>query len=310
VAPAACAACGGALRSWRSVPALEPSDQRSYDLLRCERCGTAATAGAPPAPDAYETGVYSERPPRAERLLRVVRRAAVVQPVRMLRRAGLRPGAEVLDAGAGTGALVEGLRRAGFDARGIDVSERSVAVARRAGRPVERGSIDDLGGSERLDAIVLWHVLEHLDDPGAALRDARASLNPGGLLLAGVPNLDSLSADIAGDEWLAFDVPRHRWHFTAAGFEQLLRGEAFDPGRVEHMVWEQNPAVTWTAMLGRLGMSPGYPFHLLKRNAEPNPRDVALLAAGVPLAPVAVGVEAWAARQRRGASVAAVAKAS
>jgi SAM-dependent methyltransferase len=309
VTPTTCAACGGPLRPWRTVPALEPSDPRSFELLRCDRCGSAATAGDPPATYAYETGVYAESPPRAEPLLRLVRRAAVAQPVTMLRRAGLRPGARVLDAGAGTGFLVEALGRAGFDARGIDSSERSLAIASEAGRAVERGSIEDLA-AEDLDAVVLWHVLEHLDDPAEGLRRVRAALRPGGLLLAGVPNLDSLSAELAGDEWLAFDVPRHRWHFTAGGLEQLLQREGLLPGRLHHLVWEQNPAVTWTAILGRLGMTPGYPFHLLKRNANGGLRDGALLAAGLPLAPVAVAVEAWAARHGRGASVAAVAQAA
>ena len=62
------------------------------------------------------------------------------------------------------------------------------------------------------------------------------------------------------------------------------------------------------ALLTRMGMAPGLPFHLLKRNARARPRDVALLALGVPLAPVAVLAEALAAAAKRGGTVAITAR--
>ena len=56
------------------------------------------------------------------------------------------------------------------------------------------------------------------------------------------------------------------------------------------------------ALLTRLGMTPGFPFHLLKRNVRARPRDLALLALGVPLAPVALALEAGRGRRRGGAA--------
>jgi len=63
----------------------------------------------------------------------------------------------------------------------------------------------------------------------------------------------------------------------------------------------------WMALLARAGMTPSLPFHLLKRNAKARPADWALLAAGIPLAPLAVALEIAAAAARRGGTVAAVA---
>ena len=65
----------------------------------------------------------------------------------------------------------------------------------------------------------------------------------------------------------------------------------------------------WMGLLSRIGMTPGFPFHLLKRNVEPRPKDLALLVAGLPLAPVATVLEAGAAAARRGGTVAIVARA-
>ena len=54
--PAACPACGGPLRGWRSVAAGEPGGER-VPLLRCVVCGTAVTA-VPPDPEVHDTGAY------------------------------------------------------------------------------------------------------------------------------------------------------------------------------------------------------------------------------------------------------------
>jgi len=304
----ACPACGGALEPWRRVAAGEPADPRAFDLLRCASCASAVTAGEPPGPRAYEEGVYAPGPPRAAGVLRVLQRAAVAQPAGALARAGLRAGAPVLDAGAGQGRLVEALLRRGYDARGIEPSRRSAGAARGAGLPIEQETVSEHTDSG-LGAVVLWHVLEHLDSPAAALAHVRGWLEPGGLVLIGVPNPASLQAAVGAAGWLHWDAPRHRTHFTDRGLRALLDTAGFEPVRTEHMVWEHNPAGMWMALLSRAGMSPGLPFHLLKRNATPRRRDLALLAAGVPLAPAAVALELAAARRRRGGTVALVARA-
>ena len=307
MSPAGCPACGGTLAPWIEVPAGEPSDPRRFPLERCGSCGSAVTGGAPPGPEAYTEGVYAPGPPRAGRVVRALQRATVGQPARALARAGLHPGARVLDAGAGTGRLVAELRRRGYDAAGIEPSGRSAAAAASSGRPVERRAIEQHSDSG-LDAVVLWHVLEHLDDPAAALARVAGWLSPGGLVLIGVPNAASWQARIGGEGWLHWDAPRHRVHLTPGGVGALLVGAGLAPLRTEHMVWEHNPAAMWMALLARAGMTPGFPFHALKRNVALRPRDVTLTAVGVPLLPVALALEAVAAGRHRGGTVAVVAQ--
>jgi len=64
----------------------------------------------------------------------------------------------------------------------------------------------------------------------------------------------------------------------------------------------------WMALLTRMGMAPGLPFHLLKRNSRARTRDAALLVAGLPLAPLAVAAEVIAAAAKRGGTVAMIAR--
>ena len=289
------------------MPAGEPSDARTFALTRCVACATAVTGGEPLGPRAYEEGIYAPGAPRAAPAVRVLQRAAVGQPARVLARAGLRPGARVLDIGAGRGRLVAELRRRGFDAEGIEPSARSAGAAAAAGVPVARRSIAEHQDSG-LDAVVLWHVLEHLDDPAAALERVRSWLRPGGLVLVGVPNVASLQARVAGPAWMHFDVPRHRLHLTPGGLRLLFERAGLEPGPLNHMVWEHNPAAMWMALLSRAGVSAAYPFHLLKRNAPARGRDLALTLGGLPLLPVAVAMEAAAAAARRGGTLAALAR--
>jgi SAM-dependent methyltransferase len=305
--PTGCPACGGELLPWIEVAAGEPSEQRRFRLLRCSRCASAVTAGPPAGPKAYAEGVYAPGSPRALPAIRLFQRATVGQPVRMLERAGLPRGARVLDAGAGRGRLVYELLRRGYAASGIEPAARGAAAARAAGRPVEQRAIEE-HEDEGLDGVVLWHVLEHLDDPHAALRRAWSWLRPGGVLLVGVPNAASLQARIGAEGWLHWDAPRHRVHLTPAGAKALLGATRFEPVRVHHHVWEHNPAGMWMAVLARAGMTPGFPFHLLKRNVPARPRDLALLALGAPLAPFTTGLEALAASAGRGGTIAVEAR--
>ena len=242
-------------------------------------------------------------------VIAAVQRFVTSQPVRYLERAGLARGSRVLDVGAGPGRLVAALTDGGYEASGIEPSRRSVALAEQEGLPVARRDLFSHSDSG-LDAAVLWHVLEHLDDPAAALATVRGWLRPGGLLLVATPNLASLQADIAGDAWFHFDAPRHRVHFTADGLRRLLVRSGFEIAKTHHLVIEQNLHAMWLALMTRLGLTPGFPFHYLKRNIDGSNKDLALTAAGIPLTPIALALETGAAMVHRGGTVAVVARAT
>jgi SAM-dependent methyltransferase len=209
-------------------------------------------------------------------------------------------GAAVLDAGAGRGRLTAALGRHGYRAEGIDASPRAPGITST--------SIEE-HAAQGLDAVVLWHVLEHMPDPAATLERVRSWLGPGGVVLVGVPNLDSLQAQLAGPKWFHLDLPRHRTHFTARGVRELFARTRFEPLRAHHLVPEHNFHGMWLALLGRLGMTPGFPFHLLKRNVGASVRDIALLVIAGPLLLLpAVVLELLAVALRRGGTIAIAAR--
>jgi SAM-dependent methyltransferase len=97
--------------------------------------------------------------------------------------------------GFGNGSFAGWVRERGGDWLGREVIPELEARATAAGFAVADGgrSFADACGASRLDLIVAFDVLEHLELPAirAFLQDARVALKPGGVLLMRVPSGDS-----------------------------------------------------------------------------------------------------------------------
>jgi SAM-dependent methyltransferase len=306
--PAACPACDGLLEPWRSVLASEPGvSSHRFDLLRCEICGTAVTAG-PAWPELNDSGAFRPGVPRLYRLASPLLRAYDAQRLTLLRTLA-EPGARVLDAGAGQGRFVVRARDAGYDAFGIEPSTRGVQRAAALGAPVIQVGLEEAEiDTDSLDSVTLWHVLEHLENPRLGLERISEWVRPGGGLLVGVPNLASVQASIGGEHWYHLDVPRHRTHFTVDGLRLLLADAGFDVVAVRHVLLEHNAFGMWQSALNRFTTEPSYLYNLLKRNVPLGGRDLALTCLALPLMPVAALAELGAAFRRRGGTVAVLAR--
>lgn len=113
-----------------------------------------------------------------------------------LRRA-LPPGpARVLDAGCGTGGLINALRRAhpAWRLTGLDFMPLACDLAReRTGGEIVRGSITALPFADAaFDAVVSADVVCQVEDGAGALREFARCVRPGGAVLVNVPAYRSL----------------------------------------------------------------------------------------------------------------------
>jgi SAM-dependent methyltransferase len=222
------------MQPWREAPAADARASReAYTLLRCAACGSAAVDrwDAADASRLYRGGAYGRMPGRLDAAIDPLRRLGDRRIVSAL---GLAPRSRVLDVGAGDGRLVRVLRAAGHDAHGIEPFAESTDET-VAAVPLEDAELD--GGG--YDAIVLWHVLEHLADPAEALSRLRPVLRPGATLLVSVPNLASVQAAIGRERWFHLDVPRHAVHFTDAGLRRLLARTGFAADGVSTFALDQ-----------------------------------------------------------------------
>ena len=132
-----------------------------------------------------------------------------------------RAGGRVLDVGCGLGGYVKALAERGFEARGVDVVAQYVEVARGLGVDAEVYDGTRLPAADgSVDTVVLFEVLEHLEDPAAVLREARrvASRN----VLVTTPNCTQSFGDVPVEFSHMLDTD-HRQFFTVQAMRALLQ---------------------------------------------------------------------------------------
>jgi SAM-dependent methyltransferase len=132
-------------------------------------------------------------------------------------RGRLAPEDAIVDLGCGHGSFLRSLgRRAG---RTVGIDHHRPSIERLAASGVEAYSTDfesfASAHAGAFDVATCFHVVEHVRDPLAAVRAARACLRPGGRLFVSVPNKRRALRGI--DEPL--DCPPH--HITRWEAEQL-----------------------------------------------------------------------------------------
>ena len=88
---------------------------------------------------------------------------------------------------------------------------------------IRGGARPHFGAPGTFDAITLWHVLEHVHALNETLAQLVSLLKPDGVLLLAVPNVESLDAQHYRENWAAYDVPRHLYHFAPDTMTRLLK---------------------------------------------------------------------------------------
>ena len=150
----------------------------------------------------------------------------VIHYVRRLRRTGMC----ILDAGCGTGGLLQRLRAYG-QVEGLDVEAAAVAFCRARG--LDGVSQADLNTwsppAERYDVVTSVDVLYHeaITDDAAVLRTLWTSLKPGGLLILHLPAFECLRR--------SHDVTvATRRRYTTRQVRRLLMDAGFIAARVRY----------------------------------------------------------------------------
>ncbi len=174
------------------------------------------------------------------------------------------PGARtILDAGCGTGAVLEAVGAAapGLERSGGELLARGLAgAARRLGDAVALVQMDAarIPFAEEFDVVGAFDVIEHIDDDEAALRSLHRALRPGGGLLLTVPQHPRLWTD-------ADAYGGHRRRYTRADLAGKLVRAGFDPVRITSFVSLLLPLMATARIRSRAPTTPSEALAELRR---------------------------------------------
>lgn len=129
--------------------------------------------------------------------------------------------ASILDYGCGAGEFLKFIED-DFITFGFEPNDFARDYAtKKTSKTKILNDIDSIDNNS-LDAITLWHVFEHIDNQEDILEIFRKKLKDNGLLIIAVPNPTSFDAKHYKEFWAAYDVPRHIYHFSKSGMENLM----------------------------------------------------------------------------------------
>ena len=199
-------------RNWKRLP-----------TVMCNHCGVLYTN---PLPTESELGrFYKEsyrrlyhRTLRRPRIKHIAKAAKIAQSRVKLTSGMCQPGGRVLDFGCGTGAFVEKMLEAGYDAHGFEIGDSYGGYAReQVGNRIQISDWRQMHYSQEFDLITAFHVVEHLRDPLGAVKKMKSWLAPGGQIFLAVPNLAALPNKGFGWFHFAHVLGFNHWNLLLLG---------------------------------------------------------------------------------------------
>lgn len=156
------------------------------------------------------------------RLYHFARNYMLKRKVRLVTKMAYRQTGYLLDVGTGTGYFPAAMQRKGWHAEAIEKNPDARSFAKtKFGLHVWDENMLDVFEPARYDVITFWHVMEHLENLDETWKRCYELLTDKGILIVAVPNRASYDAWKYGENWAAYDVPRHLWHFTPATIQQM-----------------------------------------------------------------------------------------
>jgi 2-polyprenyl-3-methyl-5-hydroxy-6-metoxy-1,4-benzoquinol methylase len=202
--------------------------QESFAITKCTSCDFLFTNPRPEKKaiqDYYESQDYISHSDAANSpiniLYKLVRQFTLKSKLKLLN--NLSQKKTLLDYGCGTGALLELAQSKKWAVSGVEPNEQARKIASGKIGAQVYSSIGKINEAQSFDVITLWHVLEHVHDLNKTITSLKSHLNKKGTLLIALPNNQSLDQEIYREQWAAYDVPRHLYHFNQLTFKKFAQ---------------------------------------------------------------------------------------
>lgn len=203
-----------------------------FSIWQCGNCSLRFTQDVPDENDIapyYQSSEYISHSDTRKGLINQVyhrvRQQTLKQKRNWIRQYTKLDKGSLLDVGCGTGAFLNIMQQGGWQVTGLEPDEGAREIARKE----YQLNVNDISEFYQLpensfDAITLWHVLEHVHELQPYVEQLSKMLKKDGVLFIAVPNYTSLDAGLYQNDWAAYDVPRHLYHFSPKAMTTLING--------------------------------------------------------------------------------------
>ena len=230
-----CPGCGNSTIQFVLIVKDVTVSNKFFEVWHCNICSLRFTQAVPAANEIgayYQSANYVSHTDTDEglinRLYHFVRQFTLKTKLKLVQQStGMQTGA-LLDVGAGTGYFFRTMKTAGWQVTALepDATARKLAFEKDGLQLQDANDIYHLENNQ-FDAITLWHVLEHVHDLHSYFTKFYDLLKPNGRLIIAVPNYTSYDAAHYADNWAAYDVPRHLYHFSPQSINELAKLKGF-----------------------------------------------------------------------------------
>ncbi len=198
----------------------------TFNIVKCENCQLLFTNPRPVVEDIagyYKSDEYishhNKSQSLSDALYKLVRNFTLKAKVNLISKYGKK--GSLLDIGCGTGFFLQQAHKSGWKVKGVEPNETARKQAISNDIQVET-DLKEYSG-QQFDNITLWHVLEHVYDLNQFIEELKNSLTDDGTIFIAVPNSKSFDAQHYKEDWAAYDLPRHLYHFDQHTIKETLK---------------------------------------------------------------------------------------
>lgn len=149
---------------------------------------------------------------------------------------------------------------------GVEISAAGRNIMNSSGVIAQTPQAFLRGSRTDADVISFWHVLEHMDKPWAYLSAAKRHLTSSGLVIIGVPNIDSIERAVTGRYWFHLVPAYHLWHFTPQSMTRLLEKKGFRVDYIDYWSIEHHLTGILQSFMNKTSGSDSLLHKLIKRS--------------------------------------------
>ncbi len=229
-----CNLCG------RSDTEIVQKAEDPFEVVKCHSCGLVYTN---PQPDETLIETHYQEDYYKEWIENQIKQRIPMWKRRLKELLKYKKAGRLLDVGFGSGTFLKLAREQGFDVFGNEISDYACHYAKNVlGIDVIKGKLEEARlPPENFDLVTVWHCLEHLPDPKAALKEIHRILKQDGVLVVAVPNLHNYITRVLyvlakRKKLKLFSIKAkelHLWHFSLHTLAQLLEEAGFKIIRVK-----------------------------------------------------------------------------